>query len=115
MPAGIYDMTIEQGATFALNLTLQDADGDPFDLTGYTGRAQLRVRYSDASPLVSFTVTVPQVGTLATEGKLSVGLTATQTANLPPRALVYDLELVKNADVIRILQGRAEVSPEVTR
>lgn len=115
MPAGIYDMTIEQGATFALNLTLQDANGDPFDLTGYTGRGQLRTRYSDVSPLVNFTVTVPQHNTLPSEGKLSIGLTAAQTAALPPRALVYDIELVKNAEVIRILQGRADISPEVTR
>lgn len=113
MPAAIYDMTIEQGANFDLTLTLRTPTDAPYDLTGYTGRGQLRTSYSAAEPAAAFAVSIPAP---ATSGTVKVSLTAAQTASLPARSLVYDIELV-NADgyVLRIIQGTADVSPEATR
>ena len=34
MPAAIYDIVIEQGATFQKTVVLKDSDGSPRDLTG---------------------------------------------------------------------------------
>ena len=42
MLAGIYHLTIEQGATLDRTLTWTDGDGVLVDLTGYTARAQVR-------------------------------------------------------------------------
>ena len=41
MPAARYDLIIDQGSDFALELTIKD-NGSPKDLTLWSGRAQLR-------------------------------------------------------------------------
>ena len=40
--AAVYDITIEQGATFRLSLVWKDSSNVPVNLTGYTARMQVR-------------------------------------------------------------------------
>jgi hypothetical protein len=47
--AARYDITIEQGASFELPLTLQHSNGTVYNLTGYTGRGQIRKYHRSAS------------------------------------------------------------------
>ena len=42
MSAGRYSFTIEQGTTFQLELIYKDSNQTPINLTGYSGRMQLR-------------------------------------------------------------------------
>lgn len=74
------NITVEQGATFALSLNAKFG-GSPMNLTGATVVAKIRRAFGDSSALVAFTtaVTAP-----ATDGKLTVSLTAAQTAALTP-------------------------------
>jgi len=122
--AGRYDITIEQGADFELPLTLQHSDGTAYNLTGYTGRGQIRKYHRSATITVSFTVTIPTPLTLPTTGQLTISLTAVQTAAIPAGELitderskyVYDIEIVSGAGTVkRILDGFAFISPEVSR
>ena len=53
MAAGLYDITIEQGATFQMNLTWKDSTGSPVNITGYTARMQVRENYEAEDPPVS--------------------------------------------------------------
>ena len=39
--AAIANLTIDQGATFSSDVTVKDANGNPFNLTGYTAAAKL--------------------------------------------------------------------------
>ena len=119
--AGRYDITIEQGASYELPLTLQNSDGTAFNLTDYTGRGQLRKYHRSTSVVASFTVAITSPATL---GQLTLSLTATETSVIPAgeeitdekSKYVYDLEIVKSTgEVKRILNGYAFVSPEVTR
>lgn len=118
--ASYLDLEINQGATYTLDVPgIKTAAGADLNTTGYTGRAQIRRRISDTDPLVAFTFAwvTPAVGAF------QLSLTAVQTAALPsssskdnPLACVYDVEIVSPLGVVsRVLEGRALVSPEVTR
>lgn len=106
------DFLIDQGATFSKSLYFTTEDGSPVDLTGYTFRGQLRVDYDDVNPQATFVCSVVD----AAAGVLSVSLADTVTAALEPGVLKYDLEMVRpNGTVLRLIQGKATVDPEVTK
>lgn len=117
MSAGTYDIVIEQGATYALPVTITVPG---VDYTGYTARAKVRDLFTSAgTTLVSFTVTngAQSVGSYA----LTLSLTATQTAALSATASgrnyaigFWDLEIVSGATVNRILQGKVTLAMEAT-
>jgi hypothetical protein len=113
---GRLDMSCYQGASFDYTLTWLSA-GAPVNLTGYTGRMQVRDGYDAGSAIVSLTSgTGITLG--GTAGTILVELTATQTAAIdatPSGQYVYDLELVSGATVTRLVEGTFIVSPEVTR
>lgn len=104
------NITIDQGTTFSTVISLTDDNGEPIDLTGYTGRSQMRKHYTSSNSQ-SFTVSLSN-----TSGVVSLSLTATQTANLTPGRYVYDVEVVSGANIVsRIVEGIVTVTPEVTR
>ena len=79
-------------------------------------------RYHRSDTIIeSFTVAIDSP---PTDGKLTVSLSASETAAIPTgetitdamSKYVYDIELVDGSGVVkRILDGYAYVSPEVTR
>jgi hypothetical protein len=116
MPAAIYDILIEQGSTFQKTINLKDSDGDPRDLTSVDSvRGQVRRSFKD-NTAYNFTLTVESP---ASSGVISWTMPATISATIDPvtpSPYFYDVELVfSNGVVERILQGRAEISAEVTR
>lgn len=115
------DIVIEQGADFSKGFQVNDADGNPFDLTGAQGRAQVRKTYSDKKVLLEFDIDID--GPL---GQIFMRADAVQTSELPvlkaksyEKALTsytWDLELVlPDERTIRLFEGVVKVSPEVTR
>jgi hypothetical protein len=112
MTAAAYNLTIEQGSDFAIQLTLSE-EGAPKNLTGYSGRAQMRAKKTDASPAASFTVDVLD----ATLGILKMTMSNATTTNVAPGLYFYDLELHTALDgvVSRLLEGQVTVTAEVTR
>jgi selenophosphate synthetase-related protein len=115
MAAGVYDITIEQGATFTMSLTWKDSTGSPVNLTGYTARMQVRENYESDSTLVSLTSSGGDIVLGGALGTIAVTIAATATQLLQLDEAVYDLELVNGATVTRLLQGKAIISREVTR
>jgi hypothetical protein len=104
------NIIIDQGTTFSTSINLTDDNGDAIDLTGYTGRAQMRKHYT-SSNAQSFTVSLQ-----SSNGTVTLSLTETQTANLTAGRYVYDVEVVSGANVVsRIVEGIVTVTPEVTR
>ena len=112
MSAGTYNLVVDQGSSFALDLAIKQSGLD-LDLTNYTGRAQLRTTHISSSVAASFTVTT----TNASAGTLKLELSPATTAALSPGQYVYDLEIYTANDAIvkRILQGEVTLTPEVTR
>jgi len=115
MTAGIYDITIEQGATFTLSATWKDSAGTPVNITDYSARMQVRPNYESEEILVSL-VSPADITLGGALGTILATISATATQSLAIQEGVYDLELESAGGVVtRLLQGRATISREVTR
>lgn len=104
------NLYIDQGATFSTTVTLTDSNGDPINLTGYTGAAQMRKSYT-SSTSYAFTVTLGGV-----YGTITLGLTASATANISGGRYLYDVELTDTSNIVsRVFEGIVTVNPNITR
>ena len=112
--ATISNIYIDAGADYTTTVTVSDSSGSALDLTGYTAAAQIRKTYESSSATVSFTVAF---NSDRTTGKLTLTLTAVQTALLDEGRYVYDVEVTKTSDstVTRVIQGIVTVSPNATK
>lgn len=116
MPAAVYDITIEQGADFFINLTYKDDTGSPIDLTGYSARMQVREDYSSATALVDATTGNGDITLGGVSGSIDIHIPASVTGALNFDTGKYDIEIVDASGVVtRLLQGSVVLSPEVTR
>jgi len=77
----------------------------------------MQVRESHSSPNTIASLTVGNGITITgSTGTISITLTAGQTTTLIPGTYVYDVEIQSpNGEVIRLLEGKFIVTPEVTR
>ena len=106
------NIIIDQGADFATSITVADTSGNIVDLTGYTGRGQMRKHYT-SSTSTDFTIAF---GTPRTDGKVTLSLSNVQTAAMEAGRYVYDAELITDSNTVsRLVEGIATVTPEVTR
>jgi hypothetical protein len=112
MAAGKYDIVIDQGSGFGLDLTVQES-GSAKDLSDYSVRGQVRPTVTSDTLTASFIGTV----TNAADGKINISLAPSITAAMSAGKYFYDVEIHTTGDsiVTRLLQGTAVVSPEVTR
>ncbi|WP_141713075.1 hypothetical protein [Streptomyces sparsogenes] len=110
MTAGAWDLQIEQGSTFAETYTCTNDDGSPIDWARWTARAQIRVLAApDAELLLDLTPYLTITG-----AAITVLIPATITATLT-RSGRWDLEVTDGTTVMRLLEGRALLAPEVTQ
>lgn len=114
MIPGKYNMVCPQGSTFNKMLTYS-IDGTPVNLTGYTARMQVREKYTSTSAQVTITTENSGIVLDAPMGEIQLNVSASATAALAAKEYVYDLELVNNGVVTRIIEGKFIVTPEVTK
>lgn len=115
--AAIHDIKIDQGASFKLTVGFNPER----NLAGFSGRGSIKLRYEDVTPLAEFTVAIVDEAT----GVVSISLDPTALSSLAFKAnkpddyckAVYDVELFTagNTEVIRLINGVAFISPEVTK
>jgi len=112
MAAGTYDIVIDQGSDFAIQIAISEG-GVATTIQTHSARAQLRPSPTSSTKTADFTCTI----TDASEGKIKMSLSNSTTAAIASGKYYYDLELVntQNSTVTRLLQGVARVTPEVTR
>jgi hypothetical protein len=104
------NLSVDQGSNFVYNIYLIDADGNPFNITGYTANAQIRRTYT------SYSYATMNTAITGASGLITLSMNATTTANLTNTRYVYDLELKSSANVIsRIVEGTVTVNLGVTR
>lgn len=103
------NLFIDQGTDFSTTIEVADDNGDPINLSTYTGRSQMRKHYTSTS-YHAFTVTGDA------NGVITVSMNAATTANIAGGRYVWDLELVSSGNVVsRIVEGIVTINPEVTR
>lgn len=113
------EFTIDQGADFAMEIHLVEPTTNlPKDLGGYNVNAKMKKSYnSDSADTLSFNAIVADPDT---DGVVTLSLTNIQTNALKAGRYVYDVEIFtydsdNNAIIERILEGRIQVTPSVTR
>lgn len=122
MAAPVYNTTLERGSTFQLTVTYKDASGDIVNLTGWTFRMQVRESQSAAATILTSEGGSPTIAideTNKATGVLVFSVTPANTTAISPSTLTtayYDIEIQKTStgEVRRILQGRLNISPEIT-
>ena len=110
---------INTGQTFSLRLTTKDYDGTTINMNGYTARGQLKFRYGESGLIKDLAPAVysgESPGYDATgSGILDIDLTAAETAALPVVQGKYDVEIYNvGGTVYRVLEGKANIHPEIT-
>ena len=107
--ATVQNITIDQGTTFSLTITLTNDDGTAKDLSSYTVSAQMRKSYY-TSTYTAFTTAKVDL-----TGELTISVTAAQTSDIKAGRYVYDIEIASSSETLRILEGIVTVTPEVTK
>ena len=116
--AAYEEFTIDQGADLAMEIHLINADGSAKNLTNYSANAKLKKNYnSDSADTTEFNAVI---ATPPTDGIVTISLTNTQTDALKSGRYVYDVEISfldsdDNTIIERVLEGRVEVTPSVTK
>jgi len=110
MSAGKYDIKVDQGSDFSLQLTIQES-GIAKDLSGFSLRGQMRPTKDSSTLTATFTTSITDV----TGGVCTISLPYTTTENITVGQYFYDIELFTGSTVQRIIEGLVTVSPEVTR
>lgn len=114
------DITIDQGADFAMEIHLEEQDGSKKDLTGHSAAAKMKRSYgsTDSDDIVTFNAVIPAP---SQDGVVTLSLTNLQTDALNyKKTYVYDVEISyydsDNQQIIeRVLEGKVNVTPSVTR
>jgi hypothetical protein len=134
MAAGKYSFTIEQGATLNFEIQYRDAVGAPIDLTGYTGKMQIRSTYSGSGiTYLTFTSSLGDTydptsdnnflsfsgsnfTTPPTSGSIGIyaGYEITDELTFTGPAF-YDLEITSGSLRTRLLEGQVQLSKQVTQ
>jgi hypothetical protein len=109
-----YDTDLPQGATFTRTLTWKTGvPATPVNLAGYTARMQ--VRRAPGSPLiVELTTENGRITLGGAAGTIDLSIDAATTAAITPALYSYDLELVTGATVYRLVEGKLNVTPNIT-
>lgn len=113
-----YNTVIDQGADWFFNVTYQNPNGTPINLTGYTAACQLRSLPNSPSAVLTLTTQNGGITITAGTGLVALRATAAQTMAIDEGNYVYDLEIYSPANpsvVTRLVQGQITVSAEVTR
>jgi len=111
MSAGIYNLSIEQGSSWELQLDVDSSAGNDLNITGYTFASKLAKSHYDDNP-VSMTSSIVNAAT----GTFKLSLTPAQTAALDASyEYIYDVEMTDPTGIVtRLIQGRATISAGVT-
>jgi len=109
-----YPISLVKGDDWNREITVNDASGNPFDFTGWTGKAEVRKSASGTSPVVITFDTSAATMTL-TSGKITL-IAAKATTDINPSSYVWDLQFVDADGLTRTLikNGPFTITEDVT-
>ena len=125
MAAGKYNLLIEQGATYQVEIQYKDSAGVAVDLTGYSGKLQIRPSIGSPIAYICLSSSLQPDGTglnfsgsygttPPTSGSIGIYISAISSSLLTFDTGVYDLEISSGSFTTRLLQGTVQLSKEVT-
>jgi hypothetical protein len=112
MAAGYQELFVEQGANYSTSITLDDSNGDAYDLTDYQAKSQMKKSYYSTNATAEFTTTISSPG----DGIITLSMSSNTSANIAAGRYVYDVIIKSSSNtVIRVLEGIVNVIPQVTK
>lgn len=145
MPAAKYNISVDQGSSFALHFQYTDKDDAAVNLSGYSARMQVRRSTKTSRIILDISTSgvtgggttgefvlgggisgtggiflnaslVGATGASGTTGGIYVSVNSESMANVPEGRHLYDMELTNAAGKVqRLVEGAFEVLPEVTK
>jgi hypothetical protein len=110
MEPATYNLTVYRDRDFSQTFYLKNL-GEVMDLTGYSGKAEIRENQDAATLLAAFQVTIDPL-----IGSITLSLTDTQTILLPGGATFWDLVLTDPHGLRQnYIEGQVNVVGTVTR
>ena len=110
--AGKHTLKVDKGTTFNFVFVIKTGV-DPWNLTGYSATMKIRKGSIDGPILITLSTANGKIS-LTNLGKVTIGMTATETQNLIAGRHVYELDFTSgNQQVTRILEGRFLVGTTV--
>ena len=112
MAAANYDLTIDQGSTFVIDITVKES-GSVKNQSGYSARSQMRSTKTSSDVAASFTCSIP----IPSNGIVKMELPAATSSAMAAGLYFYDLEIHTTGDAIvkRLIEGKVTLNQEVTR
>lgn len=104
-------LDIDQGSDFVSEIILENDDGTPMILSGFTAYSQFRKSYNSLSSY-SFETAIPQ----PTQGKITLRLSGINSSLIKPGRYLYDVEIIsQNGVKTRVVEGIVTINPEITK
>jgi len=112
----VYDITADKGAVLTRSVALKSAQRKPVDITGYTGRMHIRETISATEIIETQTTENGRITINGTAGEILITIPGPEMETVDAGEYVYDLEIESpEGEVTRVINGKFEVRPEVTR
>jgi len=103
------NITIEKGTYFENTFTINNSDGTPLNLTGYSAVAKIK-KYPSSPTSHPFSITIT-----ANTGKIQVSMGHTTTASLSEGRNYYDIVITSGGGTkSRVIEGMALVTPSIS-
>lgn len=112
MSAGYQDLFLNQAETFTTSLTLNDAYGNPYNLSDFTVKSYAKKSYYTANATIIFDASVED----ANNGIIQLSANSAVTSNVSAGKLVYDVFITETLSGVttKVLEGQIFVSPAVS-
>ena len=112
MAVYVNNITVDTGTNFYREFYLDNIDGTPLDLTGYTGKSEVRKHPESVGAATTFSVSFVD----RTNGLIRLSLSKKETTAIKPGRYVYDVMLTdsyskKSIVVEGMFNARLDVTP----
>lgn len=109
--ATVANLEIDQGSDWVSEITLENDDGTPMQLNGFTVYSQFRKSFGS---LIGYSFIAEVLSD--TEGKISLSLPGVTSSTIKHGRYLYDIEIISDTNVkTRVVQGIVTINPEITR
>lgn len=109
--ATVANLEIDQGSDWVSEITLENDDGTPMQLQGFTVHSQFRKSFGS---LIGYSFVASILST--TQGKISLSLSGVTSSGIKHGRYLYDIEIISETNVkTRVVQGIVTINPEITR
>lgn len=111
MTSTVYDITIDAGGDYDIQLLWKDDLDNPINLTGYIGGMKIKESLTSSTSIDCSSY----ITTNGEDGTIDINIPASVTSTILFSVGIYDLELYSSlGKTYKLLRGKIFINPEVT-